>query len=222
MARTARVVYPGIPHHVTQRGSQRLPTFLRDSDYAYYRTLLATFSKRAETKVIAWCLMPNHIHLLMIPKTEDGLRATVAPLHQVYAAAINKREGWSGHLWQDRFSSIPLDESHTVAAIRYIEQNPVRAGLAKRPDQYRWSSVISHLTGKPDGVTDLEESKQYVENWVGLLENGAETAIAEELEKREYSCLPLGSSGFLDELEKISGQSVRTRGLGRPRVKRGQ
>lgn len=219
MARAPRIVYPGLPHHVTQRGTQRLPTFLREEDYAYYRALLKTFAERSRTKVIAWCLMPNHVHMILIPSTGDGLRATMAPLHHMFALEINRREGWTGHLWQDRFASFPLDESHTIAAARYIELNPVRAELVVSPDQYRWSSAISHVTGVPDGVTDLEESRKYVDDWRGLLASGVDESIGQLLVAHGKTYRPLGSKEWVENVMSAQGLPIHPRKRGRPKKK---
>ena len=155
MARMARLVVPGHPHHVTQRGVRRMKTFLRDADYETYLALLTTWCGEAGTKIWAWCLMPNHVHLILVPRDEDGLRSALAQTHRRYTRKINAREGWQGHLWQERFHSFPMDEAHLLAAVRYVELNPVRAGLVKRPEQWRWSSAKAHRQGREDGVTAL-------------------------------------------------------------------
>jgi len=112
MARLARVVVPGIPHHLTQRGNRRLPTFFSDDDYLAYLDLLAEHAQAAQVAVWAYCLMPNHVHLVLVPSTEDGLRAALGETHRRYTRRVNFREGWRGHLWQERFASFPLDDAH--------------------------------------------------------------------------------------------------------------
>lgn len=129
MPRLARVVVPDVPHHITQRGVRGLPTFLRDDDYRRYLYLLRCALPRAEARVLAYCLMPNHMHLVVVPAHEDSLRLLLAETHRRYAREINERENWSGHLWQERYYSCPMSEQHTIAAIRYVEMNPVRAGI---------------------------------------------------------------------------------------------
>jgi putative transposase len=218
MPRSARIVIPGIPHHVTQRGSRRLPTFLKEEDYAYYRSLIGSFAERGEVTVLAWCLMPNHVHFLLIPAREDSLRAMLGPLNRTYAETINRRGGWTGHLWQDRFASVPLDSSHTVAAARYIELNPVRANLVRHPAEYRWSSAISHLTGQPDGVTNIEASRELTDDWAGLLESGmTDDDFSEKLKHHQRSCRPMGSDEFLKRLSGELHINLLPPKRGRPR-----
>ena len=108
MVRMARLVVPGIPHHVTQRGNRGDKVFFQKSDYICYRAWLAQAAAEAETEIWSYCLMPNHVHHILLPKFEDGLRATLAGLHRRYTSFINKRRGWRGHLWQGRFASVAM------------------------------------------------------------------------------------------------------------------
>ncbi len=146
MPRTARVIVPGLPHHIVQRGNRRMTTFFGDDDYRAYRTLLAEACRTAEVEVVAYCLMPNHVHLVLIPNTPTGLRVAVATTHRKYAAMINRRHGWTGHLWQSRFHSQALLEDHFMAAVRYVEMNPVRARLVAAAWDWAWSSAAAHVT----------------------------------------------------------------------------
>src|SRR5436190_5262520 len=148
MARLARVVVPGVPHHVTQRGNRRGQVFFSDDDYRLYLSLVAETAGRSGTEVWAYCLMPNHVHFIMTPSHEDGLRATFSEAHRRYTNWINARLCTTGHLWQGRFASAPMDERHLLAAIRYIAMNPVRAALATRAEDWPWSSVRAHLSGR--------------------------------------------------------------------------
>lgn len=129
MARIARVIAPGIPHHVTQRGNRRQQTFFCDDDYQAYSDLMADWCKKYHVEIWAWCLMPNHVHLIAVPETEDGLARAIGEAHRRYTRRINFREKWKGHLWQERFASFPMDESYLLAAARYVEMNPVAAGI---------------------------------------------------------------------------------------------
>ena len=148
MARIARVVAPGIPHHGTQRGNRRQATVFCPDDYQAYKTLMAQWCRSCEVEIWAYCLMPNHVHLIAVPKSADELRRAIGEAHRRYTRRVNFREGWRGHLWQGRFASCPLDGSYLLAATRYIEQNPIRAGLVDRPEGYLWSSASAHLSGK--------------------------------------------------------------------------
>ncbi|MFL6863698.1 MAG: transposase [Allosphingosinicella sp.] len=172
MPRAPRLVVPNLPHHVTQRGNRRQTTFFSDADYALYLSLLRFWSVKTNTKVWAWCLMPNHVHLILVPAKEDGLRAVLAPVHTRYTAEINRREDWRGHLWQGRFASFPMDEAHVHACLRYVELNPVRAGLVARAEDWRWSSARAHLGFAGDGVTDLAAGRARVDDWRLFLGQG--------------------------------------------------
>ena len=176
MPRPARLVIPGMPHHVTQRGNRRQPTFLCEADYALYLGLLRHWSRKSGTAVWAWCLMPNHVHLVLVPAHEDGLRAALAPVHRRYSWEINQREGWRGHLWQSRFASFPMDEAHVHACLRYVELNPVRARLVARPEHWRWSSARTHLGLAADGLTTMAPARERVDDWRAFLDAG----LAEE------------------------------------------
>src|SRR5436305_6042870 len=124
MARLARIVIPDVPHHVTHRGNRRLPIFFSDEDRAEYVRLVADACPANATRCLAWCLMDNHVHLILVPASADGLRATLAEAHRRYTRRINFREGWRGYLFQGRFASYPMDDAHLVAAVRYVENNP--------------------------------------------------------------------------------------------------
>jgi putative transposase len=179
MPRPPRLVLPGIPHHVTQRGTRRQPTFFCDTDYARYLGLLRNRCVKSGTAVWAWCLMPNHVHLILVPSREDGLAAALAAAHRRYAWEVNQREGWSGHLWQSRFASFPLDEAHLYACLRYIELNPVRAGLVDRPEAWRWSSARGHLGLADDPLVDPAPARERIDDWRAFLDAGlAPTAHA--------------------------------------------
>ncbi len=132
MARTARVVVPGAPHHVVQRGNRGQTTFFSARDYALYLEIAAEAFAAAEVQVWAYCLMPNHVHLIATPARPEALAQAVGATHVRYTRAINRREGWSGFLWQGRFASFPMDDGYFLQCARYVGLNPVRAGLAPR------------------------------------------------------------------------------------------
>jgi putative transposase len=137
MARFSRVVIPGHPHHVTQRGNGRARTFFGDEDYALYRDLLATHCRSAAVEVCAWCLMPNHMHLILLPSDPDGLRRAPARVHRIFAGVSQARRKRTGHFWQGRFGAVAIDEEHLAAALRYVSLNPVRARLVERAQDWR-------------------------------------------------------------------------------------
>src|SRR3954469_23590409 len=187
MPRAARLVLPGIPHHVTQRGNRRQPVFLCASDYSLYLELLRFWCRKAGTAIWAWCLMPNHVHLVLVPANEDGLRAALAPLHRRYSWEINRREDWRGHLWQDRFGSFPMGEGHVYACLRYVELNPQRARLVARPEQWAWSSARAHLGLATDGLTDLAAGRARVDDWRAFLDEGLDEQVCKAIRAAERS-----------------------------------
>ncbi|HWB45668.1 MAG TPA: transposase, partial [Hyphomicrobiaceae bacterium] len=152
MARLARVVVPGWPHHITQRGNRRQQTFFSDADYMLYLRIAAEFFAKAQTEVWGYCLMPNHVHIIAVPQTKDGLRAAIAETHRSYTRIINRRERWTGYLWQGRFASFPMDGGYFVSCSRYVGLNPVRARLTAHARDWPWSSVNAHLRGADDAL----------------------------------------------------------------------
>src|ERR1044072_2652148 len=162
MARLPRIVLPGIPHHVTQRGNRRERVFFEDGDYALYLDLLSEAAAGARVAIWAYCLMPNHVHIVAVPSDGDGRRRTFryAPRH--YTGYVNARMRVTGHLWQGRFSSVAMDEAHFAAALRYIALNPVRARLVARAEEWPWSSTRAHLAGIDDHVVRVAPARDRV------------------------------------------------------------
>ncbi len=221
MTRLARVVVPGLPHHVTQRGNRGLETFLREEDYATYRGLLAERAAEAGVEIWAYCLMPNHVHLIMAPPDADGLRAALGETHRRYTKHINQREGWQGHLWQERFHSYPMDEAHLLAAARYIERNPVSAGLAKDPADWRWSSADAHLAGTDDALVTVAPMLDLVSDWRAFVDQETAPEIQNRIELHTRTGRPLGDDAFIKSLESKLGRTLQRKSPGRPRKKAG-
>src|SRR4051794_37727439 len=209
MARLARVVIPGHPHHVTQRGNGRARTFFGDDDYALYRDLLAEHCRAADVEVWAWCLMPNHVHLILTPSDSDGLRRALARVHRSYAGIIQARRKRSGHFWQGRFGAVVMDEEHLAAALRYVSLNPVRARLVARAQDWRWASTRAHLRGKNDGLTALKPIRDRFPDFAGLLEVEPEADLFDQLRTAESVGRPLGSDGFLSRLERLTKRTLK-------------
>ena len=209
MARLARVVVPGIPHHITQRGNRRMETFFSDSDYREYLYLMAEWCNRCKVQVWSYCLMPNHIHLIAVPETEDGLGRAIGEAHRRYTRYINFQKGWKGHLWQGRFASYPMDEQYLIATARYIELNPVKAGLVKKPEEYRWSSARAHLRGEDDILLKARPLLAIIADWQGMLSSDLSKEEYETLRRHERSGRPLGDVGFLSRLEKMTGRVLK-------------
>jgi putative transposase len=205
MARIARVIVPNIPHHITQRGNRRQTTFFRDDDYQEYINLLSEWCSLQEVEVWTYCLMPNHVHLIAVPKSEDGLRRALGGAHRRYTRMINFREGWRGHLWQGRFASFPMDEQYLFCAVRYIELNPVRAGLVDKPEAYKWSSALAHLSGNDDKLVKVKPLLEMAEDWEEFLNTPINAKELEELRRHENTGRPLGSEGFIRRIERLLG-----------------
>ncbi len=214
MARLARVVAPGCPHHVTQRGNRRQQTFFCDADYRTYLDLMAEWCGRCGVEIWAYCLMPNHVHLIATPETVEGLRRAIGEAHRRYTRHVNRREDWRGYLWQGRFASFPMDEPHLLMAARYIELNPVRARLADWAADYPWSSARAHLAGRDDGMVKAAPLLALVDDWAGFLGTEPNEAEAETLRRHARSGRPLGGDGFVTGLEVQLGRRFAPRKRG--------
>ena len=209
MPRIARIVVPGEPHHIIQRGNRRLPTFFKDDDYIHYLESMRFWCDKHEVEIWAYCLMTNHVHLIATPKTEQGLSLAIGEAHKRYTCRINKREKWTGHLWQGRFSSFAMDEKYLIAAARYVERNPVRAGMVPKAADYRWSSARAHLTGKDDVLVKTAPLLSLVDDWEGFLAEDTSDRDRDLLRGHGRTGRPLGGNPFFDKLQSILGKDVR-------------
>lgn len=208
MSRIARAIFPGVPHHVTQRGNGRAQTFFTPKDYRTYRDRLADYSAAANVDVWAWVLMPNHVHLILVPHDTDGLRRTLAPLHRYYAGHVHMRLGRSGHFWQGRYGCVAMDEQHLRAALRYVMQNPVRAGLCESPEQWPWSSIHAYL-GEQDGLTQCAPVLARYPDVLALVDPDKEDLLVRNLRRAESIGRPCGSDSFIADLEARTGKVFR-------------
>jgi putative transposase len=218
MARIARVVAPDLPYHVTQRGNRRQTTFFNDGDYETYLDLMAEWCRRRGVEVWAYCLMPNHVHLIVVPRREDGLRRGIGEAHRRYTRQVNFRENWRGHLWQGRFASFPMDEAYLLCAARYVELNPVRAGLVDGAEDYRWSSAAAHLAGRDDRLVQVGPLLGLAGDWRTFLAGGVAEADLRLLRRHERTGRPLGSAGFVSRVEGLLGRVLARQ---KPGPKRG-
>jgi putative transposase len=219
MARLARLVVPGLPHHVTQRGNRRERVFFGDDDYRAYLALIGAAARRSGTAIWAYCLMPNHVHFIMVPSAADGLRATFAEAHRRYTGRINARLGQTGHLWQGRFASSAMDEAHLLAAARYVAQNPVRAGLAARAADWPWSSVRAHLAGRDDGVVGVGPLLERIGDFAAFVEAPADAAAVAALRRSYATGRPVGAADWLTRLEARTARTLAPRKRGpKPRA----
>ena len=214
MARLARVVIHGLPHHVTQRGNRREAIFFEDGDHEVYLDLLAEQTRKAEVDVWAYCLMPNHVHMILRPTRSDDLGRAVGEAHRRYTNFINARGRWTGHLFQSRFASVVLDGNHLMRAVRYVSLNPVRARLVARPEEWKWSSVRAHLSGADDGLVKVRPVLDRIPHLKELLKVETEDDIT-ELRRAEATGRPLGAPEFLSGLESLLGRKIARRAPGR-------
>ena len=212
MPRIARIVAPRYPHHVTQRGNNRSTTFFDDQDRLTYLKLLQKFSTQHSLGIWAYCLMENHVHLLAIPAQQESLSRGVGLTNQVYTQYLNRKLRQSGRIWQNRFfSCIVEDDTHLWTVARYIEKNPLKAGLVERAEDYRWSSAKAHIKGAVDDLLvkpswlPLDERKNYAE-FMLQEDNKAEAIIR----KATSAGRPYGSEGFIEKME-IQGSGGRTK-----------
>jgi REP-associated tyrosine transposase len=215
--RQSRPIFPGVPHHVTQRGNHREPVFFEKGDEEAYLSLLHAYSRRQDVEVTAYCLMPNHVHLVVVPKTTVGLQRALRAVHSQYAQRVNRMRELKGHLWQGRYFSSPLDSNYYVNAVRYVELNPVRAGLVARAQDYRWSSARAHCGMRQDLlISDKLHSNVLagVADWSAWLATAVSDDDQETLRRHSRRNLPCGSTEFIAKLEALAGRELRCRPRG--------
>ena len=208
MARIARIVIPGLPHHITQRGNGGQRVFFSDVDYQLYLTLLAENCRTAKVSCWAYCLMPNHIHAILVPSDEQGLRIALAATHRAYAGILNSRRKRTGHFWQGRFGAAVMDEDHLTAAFRYVLLNPVKAKLVDSPDKWPWSSAKAYLKGKSDGFTTTDAMRSRFPAMKSLLTVKALDADDLTVKADETIGRPRGSADFIAKLEVKTGRTL--------------
>ena len=215
MGRIARVVLPGVPHHVTQRGVRSLPVFWSDGDRREYLRLLREQGARFGVTFLAYCLMTNHVHLIAVPEQADSLARGIGEAHRRYTRGVNQREGVRGYLFQGRFCSCPLDEAHLISAVRYVERNPVRAGLVRCAWRYRWSSAAYHVgLRRTDPLVSADDRFGWTQAWKEQLR--AEPAEVDLLRRTVRTGRPCGDDQFVGEAEEATGRRLRPRSRGRP------
>ncbi len=222
MARLPRIVVPGHPHHVTQRGNRRSQVFFEEGDYALYLDLLSEAALKAATEIWCYCLMPNHVHLIAVPSDKDGLRKTFADAHRRYTGYINARLRTTGHLWQGRFGSVVMDEAHLFYAVRYVSLNPVRAKLVQQAQHWRWSSVAAHLSSKDNQLIKVAPVLERYGDFAALLGQGTEDEAGfKSLRQSETTGRPLGSEEWMEKVEKMTGRALKPQKRGPKKKDRG-
>jgi len=220
MPRIARAVAPGLPHHVTQRGNYRQPVFENEDDFLRYYFWLKKYSRQNDLSIWAYCFMPNHVHYVCVPQGQKSLSRTFNILHMRYSQYFHRKKNIKGHLWQGRFYSSILDERHLFAAIRYVENNPVRAGIVRNPKNYRWSSVHGHLFKHSDTVLAEDcHLEREIQDWSVYLKGKEDTRLFENIRKNSLTGRPCGDDIFIQAIEKLLERKLKAREWGRPRRK---
>jgi putative transposase len=219
MARLSRITVPGLPHHVTQRGNRQQVLFTEAEDYALYRDLIAERCRANGVICWAYCLMPTHVHLILTPKTEDGLSRAVGEAHRRFTAYVNARARVTGHLFQARFASVAMDESHCLNAVRYLAFNPVKARLVPYPELWEWCSVKAHLAGEDDDFVRVNPILRLEPNFSDFLDLSSDEKLElDAFETRSMNGRPLGSPAFIARLEKKLGRTLKPQKRG-PKTK---
>jgi putative transposase len=222
MPRVARTVIEGLPHHITQRGNNKQDIFFVGDDRKVYLEILKQQSAKYGLAIMGYCLMSNHIHLIAIPAFEDSLAKAIGRTHFIYAQYINRFHKRSGHLWQGRFYSCILDEQHFLSAMRYIERNPLRAEICRKPWVYKWSSAAGHTDA--ESKSELLDLRQWYKivgatEWKKLLAEDIEEEEIRRLRISTHTGRPLGSDSFVSKLESMIGRRLRALPVGRPKKK---
>lgn len=221
MPRLARSVFANVPHHIAQRGNRREDVFFDDGDREAYLQWLAAYARQHAVEVAGYCLMTNHIHLILIPASEDGLQMVLKPLHMRYAQRLNRARQQQGHVWQGRYFSSALDGGYLQAALRYVERNPVRARMVRKAENYKWSSARGHcgLTADPLLKNKSAWRKDFPDSgkWSAWLAEPDDEAQLLILRRNAMMGLPCGSESFLRRVEKLADRPLRFRSQGRPK-----
>ncbi len=218
MPRIARIIAPGYPHHITQRGNNRSAVFFDDEDRQTYLNLLAGYAQKYGLQIWAWCLMDNHVHLLVVPESEISLARGIGLTNLVYTQYLNRKLGQSGRIWQNRFFSCVVENDEYLWAVaRYIERNPLKGGLAEHAEDYRWSSARLHLTDATDGLlcqSDwLEPAARDDYAAFFKIEDEAQNRA---IRKATRSGRPFGADSFIDTIEYELNRKIRAKRVGRP------
>jgi len=221
MPRIARIVGAGYPHHIVQRGNNRENIFLDRTDYEKYLFLLAKYSEEKEASILAYCLMPNHVHLLVTPSHEETLAKMMQGVTLCYTQHFNRKTGRTGRLWECRYHSTTIDrDTYLWTVSKYIDNNPVRARISERPEDYPYSSARAHLLGKNDHL--LNEplfDKNELNEYRKIMKLQEDKKILEEIRTQTKLGKPLGDGGFIEALSERTGCNLSfiDRSRGRPR-----
>jgi REP-associated tyrosine transposase len=215
MARTARLVVPGIPMHITQRGSRRFDVFQDETDRLDYLKLFRQCCRDYELRVVAYCLMTNHVHFVAIPERAETLHRVFHRLNGAHSQRFNRKYGFEGHLWQERPFSCLLDAAHLVTAVRYVELNPVRAGMVDHACDYRWSSAVAHCSGGEDPWLDVETAPFSIPDWAAWLDGRGDPAADQSIRDCTAKGQPCGDDVFVKQIELAANRDFTRKKPGR-------
>ena len=198
-----RTIIPGLPHHVIQRGLHSRKTFLNNKDYAVYLEIMSDCTRRNDVEIWSYCLMPDHVHLIAIPKEKKSLSNCLRAAHGRYTKYINYRTDSSGQFWQGRYASHLLDEQYLIACSRYIEINPVKRDYVSQPEDWKWSSAMAHMKKTDDSLVYVKPLLQRVKRkWQDFLAEIRPENEADLFYLHEKNGRPLGNDAFLAMVEK--------------------
>lgn len=211
MPRISRIVAANYPHHITQRGVRSIAIFHSDHDRNQYLQFIREESVRCEIEILAWCLMTNHVHFIAVPHTKTSLALGFGEAHKRYTRMKNFRDNVRGYLFQGRFGSCVLDERHLLAAVRYVENNPVVAGMAKHAWEYQWSSAAYHVGDiKIDILVKSRDLYGLIKDWRNYLDEQAEGLDdVHNVRKATRTGRPAGDYDFVKKIEKLTGRLLQ-------------
>ena len=218
MPRIARVVAPGLPHHITQRGSRNQKVFFSIADRRNYMGILKEEMDKHCVEIWSYCLMDNHVHFIAVPQNQDSLAKVFREAHKRYARMINQRQGWRGHLWQERFHSFVMDDQYLYAAVRYVEKNPVKAKLVERAEHYAWSSAKAHVKRSEDPLLSRFYLVDEIKDWSSYLLEDERKSMSYEKQIQVHlrTGRPLGTEGFIQKIEEVTQRGLYKKKAGRP------
>jgi putative transposase len=208
MARLARAVVPGAPHHVLQRGNPGQRIFATDQDYKDYLELVTEGCANAKVRILAYCLLPRQVQLILVPSSAAALRQALGEAHRRFTRAVNQRRTREGGLFRGRFASFPMDDASLPLCARYVETAPARTKPVSKLKEWRWSSTAAHLKGKSDGVVDVKPVLDAARNWKAALDTPFTPAELKAIAASEHTGRPLGSPAFVKSLEKKLGRTL--------------
>lgn len=221
MPRRSRLVVPDVPLHIVHRGNNRLPCFRQEGDYLVYLALLQAASQKHGCAVHAYCLMTNHVHLLVTPGSADACGRMMHGVAQRYAYYFNSSGGRTGTLWEGRFRSCIVESAgYVLACYRYIELNPVRAGMVSHPDAYPWSSFAGNSGSRKDALLTphAEYSALGRSDYLGMISEGIDSDALVEIREATNGGYPLATKSFKSALSNASGRKLNRGRAGRPRA----